>query len=81
MCGFIGYMGSKQTSLILLVELNKLKYRYYDSTGMVVRNGENALEAAKAKDCLRVLSDKMNDGDALAEKGKALDELLDALKK
>lgn len=47
---------------------------------MVVRNGEDALEAAKAKDCLRVLSDKMNDGYALAEKGKTLDELLDALK-
>ena len=46
---------------------------------MVVRNGEYVLEAVKAKDCLRVLSDKMNDGYALAEKGKTLDELLDEL--
>ena len=38
MCGIAGYTGTKTSDQILLVALERLKYRGYDSAGMVVQN-------------------------------------------
>lgn len=64
MCGIVGYIGDKQAAPILLEGLSKLEYRGYDSAGIAVFNN-NAIEVAKAKGRLSVLSDKTNGGDAI----------------
>ena len=41
MCGIVGYIGDRDTTSILLVGLERLSYRGYDSSGIaVVSNGE-----------------------------------------
>ena len=41
MCGIVGYIGDRDTTAILLVGLERLSYRGYDSSGIaVVSNGE-----------------------------------------
>ena len=41
MCGIVGYVGDRDTASILLVGLERLSYRGYDSSGIaVVSNGE-----------------------------------------
>ncbi|MBS0616745.1 MAG: glutamine--fructose-6-phosphate transaminase (isomerizing) [Spirochaetes bacterium] len=40
MCGIVGYIGSKSIESVLLVGLQKLEYRGYDSAGMAVLNGD-----------------------------------------
>ena len=40
MCGIVGYIGPKSIESVLLVGLQKLEYRGYDSTGMAVLNGD-----------------------------------------
>ncbi|MBQ9064405.1 MAG: glutamine--fructose-6-phosphate transaminase (isomerizing) [Blautia sp.] len=67
MCGIVGYTGKHQAAPILLDGLSKLEYRGYDSAGLAVRDGANAIELVKAKGRLRVLAEKTNDG--LAMKG------------
>ena len=66
MCGIVGYVGDHQAAPILLDSLSKLEYRGYDSAGVAVRNGDGKVEIVKAKGRLRVLSDKINGGQALA---------------
>ncbi len=39
MCGIVGYIGPKSIESVLLVGLQKLEYRGYDSSGMAVLNG------------------------------------------
>ena len=39
MCGIVGYIGPKSIESVLLVGLQKLEYRGYDSAGMAVMNG------------------------------------------
>ena len=46
--------------------LSKLEYRGYDSAGLAVRNGSDAMEIVKAKGRLRVLAEKTNNGAALS---------------
>ena len=50
---------------MLLDGLAKLEYRGYDSAGIAVRDGEKDVEIVKAKDRLRVLAEKTNDGTAM----------------
>ena len=66
MCGIVGYIGEQQAAPILLDGLSKLEYRGYDSAGVAVRDGDGKIEVVKAKGRLRVLSDKINGGQALA---------------
>jgi glutamine---fructose-6-phosphate transaminase (isomerizing) len=40
MCGIVGYIGPKSIESVLLVGLQKLEYRGYDSSGMAVLNGD-----------------------------------------
>lgn len=65
MCGIVGYSGRKQAAPVLLDGLSKLEYRGYDSAGLAVRDGENAVEIVKAKGRLKFLSEKTNAGHAL----------------
>ena len=39
MCGIAGYIGPKNASQVLLVALERLKYRGYDSAGLVISDG------------------------------------------
>ena len=66
MCGIVGYTGDKQAAPILLAGLSKLEYRGYDSAGVAARNGTAPVEVVKAKGRLKVLSEKLNGGHALA---------------
>ena len=65
MCGIVGFVGKKQAAPVLLDGLSKLEYRGYDSAGLAVRNGDQAVEIVKAKGRLQFLSEKTNGGQAL----------------
>ena len=65
MCGIVGFTGCHQAAPILLDGLSKLEYRGYDSAGIAVRDGEGETEVIKAKGCLKVLSEKTNDGESV----------------
>lgn len=64
MCGIVGYIGKQQAAPILLEGLTKLEYRGYDSAGIAVYH-DGALEVAKAKGRLEVLSEKTGGGKKL----------------
>lgn len=66
MCGIVGYIGKKQAAPILLEGLSKLEYRGYDSAGIAVRDGENLAEVVKSTGKLVNLSEKTDEGRALA---------------
>ncbi len=58
MCGIAGYLGPKAADAVLIVALERLKYRGYDSAGMAVQHdGEIHLRRAAGK--LKGLSDKI----------------------
>ena len=66
MCGIVGYIGHHQAAPILLDGLSKLEYRGYDSSGIAVRNGTDLAEVVKATGKLVNLSEKTDDGRAIA---------------
>ena len=66
MCGIVGYTGARQAAPILLDGLSKLEYRGYDSAGLAVRDGEKLAEVVKSTGKLRNLSEKTDNGRALA---------------
>ncbi|MCR5404046.1 MAG: glutamine--fructose-6-phosphate transaminase (isomerizing) [Butyrivibrio sp.] len=66
MCGIVGYIGHQQAAPILLDGLSKLEYRGYDSAGLAVRNGSEDTVVVKAVGKLVNLSNKTNNGAALA---------------
>ena len=43
MCGIVGYLGNRQATDVLVDGLSKLEYRGYDSAGVAVNNGKDAL--------------------------------------
>ncbi len=54
MCGIVGYIGEKSADSVLLVGLERLEYRGYDSAGIaVIENGE--LEIRKKAGKLKIL--------------------------
>ncbi len=58
MCGIIGYVGSKQEAVpVILDGLRRLEYRGYDSAGIAVGTGEKALELRRAPGKLRNLEE------------------------
>jgi glutamine---fructose-6-phosphate transaminase (isomerizing) len=58
MCGIAGYLGPKAADSVLIVALERLKYRGYDSAGMaIVHDGDIHLRRASGK--LKALADKI----------------------
>ena len=50
MCGIAGYLGPKSADSVLIVALERLKYRGYDSAGMaVMSDGEVHVRRAAGK--------------------------------
>ena len=53
MCGIVGYIGSRNAQEILIDGLRRLEYRGYDSAGIAIQNGADAIRvhdvAAMAK--------------------------------
>jgi glucosamine--fructose-6-phosphate aminotransferase (isomerizing) len=58
MCGIAGYLGPKQADSVLIVALERLKYRGYDSAGMAVMDG-GEIHLRKAAGKLKQLADKL----------------------
>lgn len=58
MCGIVGYVGSKSVDSVLLVGLQKLEYRGYDSAGIAVLN-DNEITIEKAKGRIADLEEKL----------------------
>jgi glucosamine--fructose-6-phosphate aminotransferase (isomerizing) len=70
MCGIAGYIGHKDADQVLVVALERLKYRGYDSAGIaVVGDGEIHLRRAAGK--LQALSDKLTVNPAAGHTGIA----------
>ena len=65
MCGIVGFVGQEQAAPILLDGLSKLEYRGYDSAGIAVRNGSEAIQVVKAMGRLKNLSEKTDGGNAV----------------
>mgnify|MGYP000361913767 CR=1 FL=1 len=59
MCGIVGYIGSNNTTDILMNGLKELEYRGYDSTGIALLN-ENKIEVYKALGKLKNLEQKVD---------------------
>ena len=58
MCGIAGYLGPKQADSVLIVALERLKYRGYDSAGIAVL-GDGEIHLRKAAGKLKQLADKL----------------------
>ena len=48
MCGIFGYLGPQNASPILMGGLERLAYRGYDSSGIVIVDNDNNLNVLKA---------------------------------
>ena len=60
MCGIVGYIGSKQASLVLVEGLERLSYRGYDSAGVAVIGPEGRINVRKAKGRLENLKNLLD---------------------
>ena len=49
MCGIVGYIGDKDCFPILIKGLQRLEYRGYDSAGVAVFDGKDAIQVRKKK--------------------------------
>ena len=56
MCGIVGYIGDKFVDSVLLVGLERLEYRGYDSAGLATIS-DNELRIVKKKGKLKILND------------------------
>ena len=63
MCGIVGYIGKKAAFPILIKGLRRLEYRGYDSAGVALINGEQALNVYKTKGKVDNLTEFCNDKD------------------
>ncbi|MEO0233404.1 MAG: class II glutamine amidotransferase, partial [candidate division WOR-3 bacterium] len=59
MCGIIGYIGNKNVDSVLLVGLEKLEYRGYDSVGIAILT-ENGIFVKKQKGRIWELAKSLN---------------------
>ena len=55
MCGIYGYTGKKEAQGVILQGLKHLEYRGYDSSGLAVQNGLNAIAVEKTSGKIRNL--------------------------
>jgi len=55
MCGIYGYTGKKEAQGVILEGLKHLEYRGYDSSGLAVQNGLNAIAVEKTSGKIRNL--------------------------
>ncbi|PKM85927.1 MAG: glutamine--fructose-6-phosphate aminotransferase, partial [Firmicutes bacterium HGW-Firmicutes-12] len=60
MCGIVGYIGSKDATLLLMSGLKRLEYRGYDSAGVAVIEND-AIKVVKAAGKLSNLEEKLKD--------------------
>ncbi|RCW42755.1 glucosamine--fructose-6-phosphate aminotransferase (isomerizing) [Halopolyspora algeriensis] len=61
MCGIVGYVGSRESTPILIEGLHRLEYRGYDSAGLAVaRRGR--LRVTKTAGCVQDLRDRLGKG-------------------
>ena len=68
MCGIAGYIGPKEASPLLIVALERLKYRGYDSAGIAVcRDGDIAVRKSAGR--IKQLSDLVDAQPALGRCG------------
>jgi len=58
MCGIAGYIGPKQADSVLILALERLKYRGYDSAGLAVI-GDDGIQVRKAAGKIKALSDRL----------------------
>ena len=63
MCGIVGYIGSKEAWPILIGGLEKLEYRGYDSSGVVVSTAAE-LKVVKTKGRIALLEEKIKEKEA-----------------
>ena len=59
MCGIIGYLGDKDITAILLVGLERLSYRGYDSSGIAVLSSDGELSVWKEAGKLSCLTETL----------------------
>ena len=59
MCGIVGYLGDKDLTAILLVGLERLSYRGYDSSGIAILSPDRELSIWKEAGKLTCLSEKL----------------------
>src|SRR5688572_12656121 len=57
MCGIFGYTGPKQAQSLVVQGLKHLEYRGYDSSGIAVQNGSNAIGVVKSEGKIRNLEE------------------------
>src|SRR5438067_1442752 len=73
MCGIVGYVGPREVRPLLLLGLEHLEYRGYDSAGISVLSGPR-IEAVRAVGNLRALRDAIERSDRESGGGVAVGE-------
>ncbi len=60
MCGIFGYTGKKEAQPLVIQGLKQLEYRGYDSSGIAMQNGSNAIRVVKTYGKIKNLEEILN---------------------